>query len=159
MAVLVSQLARGADSTTAIEAARAELPDGTWSRRLADLALSIAGDARSSLDLAMRLDTDLSDKVYSYAVTAPETFAILLGHVSIATTADALMAGAFGHGRNADALPALAGAVAGLRFGADWLPRQLTDEPAVFDGVCIPALAGTVLEDTIRALESATADA
>jgi ADP-ribosylglycohydrolase len=105
----------------------------------------------------MRLDTELTDKVYSYAVSAPETFAILLGHSSIAATPDGLMAGAFAHGRNADALPALAGAVAGALFGSDWLPRQIAEDPVELDGICIPSFHGTELEGTIRALESATA--
>ncbi|MET0861983.1 MAG: ADP-ribosylglycohydrolase family protein [Microbacterium sp.] len=154
-AVLIAQLIRGADAETAVAAGLSQLPENTWSRRLAEQALSIAADARSALDLAMRLDTELTDKVYSYAVAAPETFAILIAHLSTASSADALLAGAFAHGRNADALPALAGALAGARFGADWLPRQLTDDAIEFDGICIPSLAGTQLEDTIRELESA----
>lgn len=153
MAVLVCGLAHGTPIDVAIDEAVGELPVGTWSHRTVLAALGHTPDASSALDLAMRLTTDVVDKVYSYAVSAPETLALLYAHARYASSADELMLGAFAHGRNADALPALAGAVAGLRFGDSWVPTQVTEAPVVLDGVCIPALAGRELDEVLSILK------
>jgi ADP-ribosylglycohydrolase len=154
-AVLVERLAGGAAVEDAIAAALEELPAGRWSRASADRALEIAAASSSALDLAMRLDTQLTDHIYSYAVSAPETLALLLAHLARSESATELMLGAFAHGRNADALPALAGAVAGARFGEEWVPEALRRQPVLLDGVCVPALAGSSLGEVIDGLSGA----
>ena len=147
-AALVAGLSRGAETHDAVAGALAQLPGGSWSHRLAGQALALAPASTSALDLAMRLDTELVDKIYSYGVSAPETLAILLAHTWRAGSAEELMLGAFGHGRNADALPALAGAVAALRWGSAWVPSGVSDG-TVLDGVCVPSLSGVRVDDVI----------
>lgn len=156
-AVLVNALAQGAEVADAVRAAVDVLPPSSWSRRMANTALAVAAESHSALDLAFRLDLDVTDKIYTYAIAGPETLAILLAHTVQARSADELLLGAFAHGRKADSLPPLAGAIAGLRFGLDWMPQHLIDGPVEFDGICIPALAGHHLETTIDELAGAVA--
>jgi ADP-ribosylglycohydrolase len=150
---LITRLLAGADARDAIAAARDELPDGRWSARVVDRGLELAAESTSALDLALALDLLLVDKIYSYPVAAPETLALLLAHLSRAASADELMLGAFAQARNADALPALAGAVAGAHFGGEWLPRSVSDDPVVLDGVSIPWFENVEVEPTIELLE------
>ncbi len=154
--VLVHQLAEGAKLADAIRRATKELPEGSWSRRAVDRAMGIAASAAGPLDLAYDLRNTLTDRIYTYSVAAPETVAILFAHASISRTAEQLMMGALANPRNTDALPALAGAVAGAAFGSEWMPRALRTGPIEIDGVCIPELAGTTVDALIDRVIDAT---
>jgi ADP-ribosylglycohydrolase len=155
--VLISRLLRGASTDDAIAASLRELPDGRWSRRIVEQALEVSASSSSALDLALQLDRDLVDKIYSYPVAGPETLGLVLAHLQRSSSAEELMLGALGQARNADAVPALAGAVAGARFGGDWLPQPFIEGPIYLDGVSIPWLEGQALEPTIAALQAAVA--
>jgi ADP-ribosylglycohydrolase len=156
-AALVASLASGHSRSTALDAAMERLPPGSWSRRLAELALAVAEEARSPFDLTVRLHASVADTIYSYGVAAPDTVALLLGHTARASDPLELMAGALGHGRNADALPALAGAVAGLMYGSDWTPDTVRSESYAMEGVCLPHLAGVKLHEVIADVGHAAA--
>lgn len=158
-AVLVARLARGEAVAAAVEACLSWLPAHSWSRRTAVEAIDLASSARAPLSVAMRLQDKVVDKIYSYAVSAPETLALLLAHLNVSTTAEGLMLGAFAHARNADALPALAGAVAGLAFGVEWLPADLAEDMPVLDGVCLPALRGASLAELVTSINATAVEA
>jgi len=150
VAVLVRHLATGASLPEAIRLSVDQLPTGSWSRRSVEQALMIAAGAESQLDLAHELRENVTDRIYTYSIAAPETLAILLAHASIAETAEQLMLGVLANPRNADALPALAGAVAGAAFGGSWIPRAIRTGPIEMDGICIPELAGQTVEAIIE---------
>lgn len=147
-AVLFSRMLRGAPIVEAIEGALETLPAQTWSRRLAEEALAAAAESSGALDRAQRLAAGVGDRIYSYATVAPETLAMLLGHLSRATSADEVMLGVFAQPRNASTLPALAGAAAAVQFGSDWIPAEL-GLAAPLPGIGIPALAGIPLGEAI----------
>jgi hypothetical protein len=147
-AVLVARLLAGSPVDEAVEAARVVLPEGTWSRRLAEEALATAAQASGALDRAQRLSAGVGDWIYSYATVAPETLAMLLAHVRFAASAEELLLGVFAQPRNAATLPALAGAVAAVVFGEGWMPRGL-DLDSRLAGVGIPDLAGVTISDAL----------
>ncbi len=160
VAVLVQSVTSGAELATAVDNAVEHLPATSWSRRMVETALALAAHAVSPLDVAHQLREHLTDRIYTYSIAAPETLAILLAHARTARSADELLLGALAHPRNADALPALAGAVAGAAFGMDWVPQALREGPIMLDGVCVPSLAGHRLDDTIDRISAArTAEA
>lgn len=149
-AALFAALAGGGPVTEAIEAAIAQLPDDSWCAAVVDECMAAAGDGDHALGLAARLEREVVDHVYGYANQAPETLGLLLAHLSVATNGEALLLGALGHPRHADALVPLAGATAGAVFGG---PVTDTELP-VLRGVSVRALAGVGLQEVLTDLTS-----
>lgn len=147
-AVLFARLLRGHPVDEAIDAALDRLPAETWSRRIAEEALAVAAQSSGALDRAQRLAAGVGDRIYSYSTVAPETLAMLLAHLSRATSADELMLGALAQPRNAATLPALAAAAAATAYGDAWMPAHL-QATAELAGVSIPSLRGVPLADAI----------
>ncbi len=147
-AVLFARLLRGAPVGDAIDGALAMLPHETWSRRMAEEALAASALSTGALDRAQRLAAGVGDRIYSYSTVAPETLAMLLGHLSRAASADELMLGVLAQPRNAGTLPALAGAAAAVIFGDGWMPAglQLTAE---LPGIGAPSLRGVPIATAI----------
>lgn len=150
-ALLFSRLLAGDAPAEAAAVAAASLPPETWSARMAAGALEIAAGSAGPLDLARRLSTELGDWVYSYPVTAPETFGFLLAHVSRAQNAESLLLGALAQGRNAASLPALVGAAAGVLYGSEWTARDLGVEELRLTGLCVPEYAGRAIAEFLPA--------
>jgi hypothetical protein len=148
-AVLFARLLKGRPVAEAIEGALAVLPAETWSRRMAEEALATAAETSGALDRAQRLATEVGDRIYSYSTVAPETLAMLLGHLSRAATADELMLGVLAQPRNAATLPALAGAAAAILFGDAWMPAHL-QPTAQLAGIGIPSLRGVSLAHALE---------
>lgn len=148
-AVLFSELLGGGSVDDAIVASLVQLPEDTWSRRLAVAALDAAGTASSPLELAHRLSTRVGDWIYSYSAVAPETFAMLIAHLSSSKTADELLLGVLAQPRNAPTLPALAGAAATILFGTGWIPSGLNLD-ATIGGVGVADLAGRSIRECIE---------
>lgn len=147
-AALVSSLVGGAVVSTAIDAAREELPAGSWCANVAEEFLGAAGRDEAVTDLAARLEREVVDHVYAYSTQAPETLGLLLAHLSTATDGDELLLGALCHPRHADALVPLAGAVAGAAYAgpAGALPT--------LGGVSVRGLAGVDLETVVEQISS-----
>lgn len=148
-AALFVALLGGATAAEAVQAALAQLPPGTWSRRMAETSLRVAREATGPMDRARRLSIEVGDWVYSYPIAAPETFGFLLGHVSAAADADDLLLGALAQPRNAASLPALAGAAAAVLFGEDWIPPGVCVDGIRLTGLGIPALGGLTVAEAI----------
>lgn len=148
-AALFVALVGGADAEAAVQAALAELPEQTWSRRMAEAAIAVAADSRGPMDRARRLSTQVGDWIYSYPIAAPETFAFLLAHVANARDADDLLLGALAQPRNAAALPALAGAAAAVLFGESWIPEGLAAAELRLTGLGIPAFTGRTVREVV----------
>lgn len=149
-AALFVALLDGASAADAVPLALAQLPENTWSRRMADSALEVAAEAHGPLDRARRLSTRVGDWIYSYPIAAPETFGFLLAHVANAGSAEDLLLGALAQPRNAAALPALAGAAAAALFGTDWIPAELSADRVRLTGLGIPPFAGLTVAEAIR---------
>ncbi len=148
-ATLFGALVDGAAAADAVALAVEQLPEDTWSRRMAESSLRVAADASGPMDRARRLSTQVGDFVYSYPIAAPETFGFLLAHVAAATSADDLLLGALAQPRNAASLPALAGAAAAVLFGEDWIPEGLEADGIRLTGLGIPALAGRTVAEVV----------
>ncbi|WP_219417691.1 ADP-ribosylglycohydrolase family protein [Pseudonocardia nigra] len=145
-AVLVAELVDGAPVERAVAQAAGSLPEGSWSAGVVEAALrAVEADQPSALALARALEQGVVDPLYSFAIAAPETLALLLAHLRRAAGPEELLLGALAHPRHADALVPLAGAVAGAAFGPAWLPADLLAEPPVLRGICVPQLAGQQL--------------
>lgn len=140
-AALFHGLISGASTRGAVDGALHQLPEDSWSRRLAIAALEVANEEASVLDRSERLSR-LGDWTYAYPFAAPETLAFLLAHLVSAGSADELLLGAFTTGRGASALPVVAGAAAAAVFGTAWMPRQLTLDDTKLTGISVPELAG-----------------
>ncbi|WP_328531340.1 ADP-ribosylglycohydrolase family protein [Nocardioides sp. NBC_00368] len=146
-AVLIRHLLNGASAMSAVQQATAVLPEGTWSRRLAEESLSAAAETSGGLQRALVLSTKIGDWIYSYPVAAPETFAFLLAHVAQAGSAEDLLLGALAQPRNGAVLAALAGAAAAAMFGTGWAPAALDAGAAVLKGHSLPTLQGKTLAE------------
>lgn len=148
-AVLFGALLDGATAADAVRLAVEELPEATWSRRMAETSLRVAAEAHGPMDRARRLSTEVGDWVYSYPIAAPETFGFLLAHVATAVDADDLLLGVLAQPRNAATLPALAGAAATVLFGEEWIPAGLDADGIRLTGLGIPDLAGLTVAEAI----------
>lgn len=135
-----------------IQAALAELPSESWSRRVVMSALHLTESDTDILSRVVTLEREVVENIYAYPVSAPETLALALSHLHHAQTPHELLLASHLHRRNQDSLPALMGALAGLRFGCDWLPTNFLTQPHTLYGVCIPDLAGKDLDDLVDQL-------
>ncbi|MCI0157096.1 ADP-ribosylglycohydrolase family protein [Leifsonia shinshuensis] len=145
---LFSALRDGAAPLDAALLAAETLPEGTWSRRVAEASLAVAGGTQGALERARRLSVEVGDWIYSYPIAAPETLGFLLAHVSVASTPDDLLLGALAQPRNGASLPALAGAAAAIIFGTEWMPSAVR-EPMLLTGLCIPEFAGRAVQELL----------
>lgn len=96
------------------------------------------------------LGRDVVDWIYSYPIAAPETLALLLGHTLGAASAEELLLGAFTSGRSGTTLAALAGAIAVVRFGTEWIPSTITLEQQTLGGIAVPLLRGRTVREAIE---------
>lgn len=150
---MFSTLLSGGDAESAIGAALRELPAGSWSETTVNKIVDLSANAGSQLALARTAEREVVDQIYSYAVCAPETLGLLLGHLRLSKTADDLLLATLSHPRHADTLVALAGAVAGILHGTDW--AAVGDGELELQGTNVRALAGTRLNTLLPAAAAA----
>lgn len=132
MAAAVAAALGGAPVDACVDAALAQLPEGTEIHRNAVRAVGLArtevterpGRSGNAFALVPVLEHEIVDHVYSYGIAAAETVPVALaiataaaGSVSEAVPTAACLS------RVADSAPALAGALAGALDGADAFPR------------------------------------
>lgn len=156
MAAAVATALGGAPVDACVDAALAQLPEGTEIRRNALHAVDLArraAEARPGLPgnafaLVPVLEHEIVDHVYSYGIAAAETVPVALavataagGDVTEAVPTAACLS------RVADSAPALAGALTGAIGGADTLPASWRDACRRLAGCALPRLAGTDLVD------------
>lgn len=149
-AALFGALLDGTDTSSAIQLALEELPENTWSRRMAIASLDAVENATGPLDRARRLSVTVGDWIYSYPITAPETFGFLVAHLSRATSAEDLLLSAYAQPRNGATLPALTGAAAAIVFGDEWIPAGLDAETLTLTGLSVPPLKGLTVRQVIE---------
>jgi ADP-ribosylglycohydrolase len=134
----------GAAADGCVAAAVRQLPEGSWSRRLAVGALRHAQESQTVFELVTELERDVVNHAYSYGNSAPEVLAAALAIVKFAqgNGEKALLA--------ALALPRLAGSLAPLTgafcaaLGA--VETTETDMVEPLRGVALGHLAGALPE-------------
>jgi ADP-ribosylglycohydrolase len=156
MAAAVATALGGAPVDACVDAALAQLPEGTEIRRNALHAVDLARRAAAArpglpgnaFALVPVLEHEIVDHVYSYGIAAAETVPVALavataagGDVTEAVPTAACLS------RVADSAPALAGALTGAIGGADTLPASWRDACRRLAGCALPRLAGTDLVD------------
>lgn len=150
MAAAVAEALGGADVDTAVNAALAQLPEGTEIARNAAHAVRIArdfaGEAAGAFALVPVLEHQIVDHVYSYGIAAAETVPVALALATAARgeSAQAIPAAAC-LSRVADSAPALAGALTGALGGTGAVPDGWREACRTLAGCALPRLAGTDL--------------
>ncbi|MEV7237802.1 ADP-ribosylglycohydrolase family protein [Streptomyces sp. NPDC051020] len=150
MAAAIAEALGGADVDAVVNAALAQLPDGTEIARNAAHAVRIArdfvGEAAGAFALVPVLEHQIVDHVYSYGIAAAETVPVALalataarGEIAQAIPAAACLS------RVADSAPALAGALTGALGGIAAVPDGWREACRTLAGCALPRLAGTDL--------------
>ncbi|MFF9399630.1 ADP-ribosylglycohydrolase family protein [Streptomyces sp. NPDC014744] len=150
MAAAIASTLGGADVDEAVDAALAQLPDGTEIARNAAHAVRIArgfvGEEAGVFSLVPVLEHQIVDHVYSYGIAAAETVPVALalataarGRIAEAVPAAACLS------RVADSAPALAGALTGALGGIGAVPDGWREACRTLAGCALPRLAGTDL--------------
>ncbi|OKI36096.1 hypothetical protein A6A29_14280 [Streptomyces sp. TSRI0281] len=150
IAAAVAEALAGADVETVVNAALAQLPEGTEIARNAEhavrLARAFAADPHGAFALIPVLEHQIVDHVYSYGIAAAETVPVALalttaarGEIAQAVPAAACLS------RVADSAPALAGALTGALGGIGTVPAGWRDACRTLAGCALPRLAGTDL--------------
>lgn len=163
VAAAVASALGGASVETCVDAALAQLPEGTEIRRNAQHAVRLArsavadsaGQPGNAFALVPVLEHQIVDHVYSYGIAAAETVPVALavatasgGVLSEAVPAAACLS------RVADSAPALTGALAGALGGAASVPAAWREACRSLSGCSLPQLAGTDLVETAGRLAS-----
>ncbi|OKI96938.1 crystallin [Streptomyces sp. CB01249] len=150
MAAASAEALGGADVDTAVDAALAQLPDGTEIARNAAHAVRIArefaGERAGAFALVPVLEHQIVDHVYSYGIAAAETVpvALALATASRGDIAQAVPAAAC-LSRVADSAPALAGALTGALGTIGSVPDGWRETCRTLAGCALPRFAGTDL--------------
>ncbi|MGW1123423.1 ADP-ribosylglycohydrolase family protein [Streptomyces sp. NPDC002526] len=150
MAAATAEALGGADVDTAVDAALAQLPDGTEIARNAAHAVRIArefaGERAGAFALVPVLEHQIVDHVYSYGIAAAETVpvALALATASRGDIAQAVPAAAC-LSRVADSAPALAGALTGALGTIGSVPDGWRETCRTLAGCALPRFAGTDL--------------
>ncbi|TRV79177.1 ADP-ribosylglycohydrolase family protein [Streptomyces sp. 130] len=150
MAAASAEALGGADVETAVNAALAQLPDGTEIARNAAHAVRIArefaGERAGAFALVPVLEHQIVDHVYSYGIAAAETVpvALALATASRGDLAQAVPAAAC-LSRVADSAPALAGALTGALGSIGSVPDGWRETCRTLAGCALPRFAGTDL--------------
>ncbi|MFE2842882.1 ADP-ribosylglycohydrolase family protein [Streptomyces scopuliridis] len=154
MAAAVSAALGGAPVDSCVDAALAQLPEGTEIHRNAVRAVGLARTAvtahpglpGNAFALVPVLEHEIVDHVYSYGIAAAETVPVALavataaaGAVSEAVPTAACLS------RVADSAPALAGALTGALGGGGAFPESWREACRTLAGCALPRLAGTDL--------------
>ncbi|WLQ43632.1 ADP-ribosylglycohydrolase family protein [Streptomyces laculatispora] len=150
MAAAIAEALGGADVDTAVNAALAQLPEGTEIARNAAHAVRIArdfaGEKAGAFALVPVLEHQIVDHVYSYGIAAAETVPVAL---ALATAARGEIAQAVPSAaclsRVADSAPALAGALTGALGSIRSVPDGWREACRTLAGCALPRFAGTDL--------------
>ncbi|WP_327175193.1 ADP-ribosylglycohydrolase family protein [Streptomyces sp. NBC_01335] len=147
IAAAIAEALAGADVRAVVDAALAQLPEGTEIARNAvhavRLAREFADEPAGAFSLVPVLEHQIVDHVYSYGIAAAETVPVALalttaarGQIAQAVPAAACLS------RVADSAPALAGALTGTLGGIRTVPSGWREACRTLAGCALPRLAG-----------------
>jgi ADP-ribosylglycohydrolase len=140
-AAAIAAACGGETTESVIDAARAALPETSWSRRTVEEALRIAGRESSALALIPALH-GISNKEYSDGCVGPETLALSLALVSrLGNRFEEAVLTAAAFAKTADSVPPLVGAIVGALSQEDVIPGEWK-KSTTLRGICLQAYAG-----------------
>jgi ADP-ribosylglycohydrolase len=159
MAATISAAVGGAGLAEAIETGRQSIPADSWLGRQVVTAMALAERATSAFDVAAELNDQVANWNYSFGAVAPETLASAYA-LALAADGDPMAAipAAATIAKQADSVPAMAGAITGAVAGVDRLPPAWRAKVSTLRGVCVPALKGVSLPDLADELVAGTGD-
>lgn len=146
IAAAVSVAMTGADTRAVLDAARAAVPDVSWTARTIDRALAIVAVGGEREEIEQRLYDEISILGYPWADSGPEATAFALAAVALAqgNPIEAILTGV-NMGRDSDTIAAMAGAITGTMAGVDVFPPEWVERVRVVHGVCVTATRGADL--------------
>jgi ADP-ribosylglycohydrolase len=120
-----------------------ELPNGTWSRHLSQLALEIVGTHDSFVSAYPSLSERIINKEYNYGCMAAENLALVLAILSLTerNTFQAISAG-LSFGKVSDSVAPLIAAIVGAIDANAFAFEEWKSIVQTLKGVCIPGLSG-----------------
>lgn len=145
-AALIAAAASGADPADAVQSALERLPTDSWAGERARYALGVTSAARTPLDLAFALDTEVANAAYSYGDAAPDVLAIALPILRTFFTApDAALLAALAVPRHATAVAPLVAAACAAAGYPPYLSSPIPERLTTLAGVALPQLRGVRL--------------
>ena len=154
IASLFHSILHGKTKEEAVALAFSNLPKESWSERLITQALQLSFRQSNTFTRATILEAKFIENIYAYPISAPETLGLLLAHFVNSNTPEDLFYSSLLHKRKLDSLPPLAGALAGLFYGPQWIPISAREKSEKLAGVNIPDLKGMTLGHIINQIES-----
>ena len=147
MAIAIALIADGASLNQALDRAREQFPADSWIAHVDGVVQDCLQQATTPEDLALLLNKNIINTVYSYGSVAPETlpsaFAITVicnGDLHRAVTLANTLTKA------ADSITAMVGALCGCYQGVDVISPLWRDSLAECKGVCLPFMNGARVE-------------
>jgi hypothetical protein len=140
------EIKSGSDCRSAINLGLDMLPRDSLSFRIVSEYLRVSIESSSVFELAIAIEFQLMDRIYSYPYGAAETLGLTYAYLAQSTAPDQTLAATFMHSRYNDSLPAVMGFCLAEIFGGDWLMSSYRLGTQPLDGFCIPWLKGTNLE-------------
>ena len=155
MAALIASLVGGASIGDASARMADDLPHNGWLAHNLASVQAITDEAPSLFAAIPRFHDEIANLAYSYGSIAAETLPIAFAIGARAESVEEAVKTAVLIPKQSDSMPAMAGAIAGARFGADRLPTTWTSRLDRVRGTLFPAVAGMSLEKVARILLSA----
>jgi len=145
-AALIAALAAGSGVANAVQAALVRLPVDSWAGERARYALGVGTSARTPLDLAFALDTEVANAAYSYGDAAPDVLAIALPILrNFLASPDAALLAALAVPRHATAVAPLVAAACAAAGYPSSLSSPISERLITLAGVGLPQLRGVRL--------------
>jgi ADP-ribosylglycohydrolase len=154
MAGLIADLVAGVSIGDAYARMAEDMPDDGWLAHNLASVRAIADEAPSLFAAIPRFHDEVANLTYSYGSIAAETLPIAFAIGARAESVEEAVKTAALIPKQSDSMPAMAGAIAGARFGADQLPASWTTRLERIRGTLIPAVAGMSLGKIARSLLS-----
>ena len=144
MGKLVHELLEGSTPSNAVKKVVSEIPVGSWTAALAEQAIELSQAAPSIEQLGFLLEKEIADHVYSYQVSAPETLAMVLAYLSLASTREELLLASFLNSSRSEVLTPAIWGLTGIIFGG------FQASPGALQGVSISKLKGIELQTMLE---------
>jgi ADP-ribosylglycohydrolase len=143
IAVVASLCVESSPTQQIIERAMEELPEGSWSRHLAQEANDIASRHDSFISAYPLLTEKIINREYNYGCMAAENLALVLALLQLThrNTVQGISAG-LSFGKVSDSVAPMIGAIVGGIEGQEFLFAEWTPFIRTLKGVCIPEYSG-----------------
>ncbi len=144
MGKLVYELLEGSTPADAVKKVLSEIPVGSWTAAVAQQAVDLSAAAPSIEQLGYLLEKEIADHVYSYQVSAPETLAMVLAYLSLASSREELLLASFLNSSRSEVLTPVIWGLTGIIFGG------FQASPGALQGVSITKLKGIEIQTMLE---------